>query len=1459
MLSPTILFHYTVTPDPIDPALRGQAQSVALQGRTRDGLTPLPCRLLNVYLATGDDHHKRRAAQLKSLLRIPKDMHLVMGGDFNFVENAADATDFSSYHRLKNGAAKSWRKLITKHGLWEVGQDTHTHIALNHDSPRTSRIDRFYITHNEADTALFTPETHVTNTPHSILNTIAHNTHPTSPHISAHMALTLQFHSTDTHHKHQDYRLPPWVPRTVAFQNIFKQLWEELPENLDPYAAEVSFKRTAKRAHQIFKKDKATSDGVGQTTACELQASVHLLRAMSTRGNRTAEATIRHRYPDHFSDTPEGPQGIKFLRERISKILEGGDPGPALTSHHRLDSDKSDGAAVFRTAAAPRQVTDKITHTLPSTKTPLTTLRAKITDDITTDPPKQAKIIKNFWGGTWARRPNAPPLSEINDYLHFYQKRIPDIARPSFPTLAKVKLFIKRPRNTSPGPDGMPFSLYSSLCDIAAPLILAIIIKMSTGAPPPKEFNFGGLCIFPKDGSSTIDRTRPITLNNTSNRLIASIIADCIMPAIDAIADKRQKGFIRGRRGEDNIREMTGSFYDKLNKQQQHYFLFIDTAKAFDSLDHAYLFAVLDKIGMPSWVVNIIRGLMTNVRVRPVLKGRIRITIPILRGVKQGCPLSPLLFIIAYDPFLTKVGAFPGATTWSFADDAVLSHDSLDGIHTFTKAIDAFSAISGFGVNREKCIVLHVLEASDEETIRLDQIGWDRLAFTNQAVYLGILVGYGISTVDIFQKAYDKFKTRAGTFACALRFLPPQARVKIFNRHILPLLSYVTRFYILPHKELGDKIRNIMRRQIISFNGGAYKFSHLSTPTNRFGPTTPLRDLWASNVAALACQFDFDSIQIIDSKAVLPGKLYINDDGPEWNTLLVGDHIACAALSFLNEIIPKIDGNPDLKPLDVSRYKHPQKRLRKKLYDIAMTVYEPDILDDLHIKLYRMNMTTNPAPDITPAQSFTLHARNICPRLPAHIRDHQRHLIFNALATDIRRRRSNPPPPRGPPHNPHPCFLCGVGPDEISHIYGSCTPAQAARKLFGRRIGVPLKNDPKHYGLTCRAAPTQDREDTTSKPLHTYARRTNATIIFNHAIWHCRSTYYSTIQTRETHTQIEQRIADIATMHWNKHTPAHWHTTRDRTRPDPAIIDSTNFGSAGKRTPTQKAAARQYGQLLIASIPPTSHIAYTDGSAQRSGKGKGMRGPCGAGARLIPPQAIGNRPAIDAIGPLGKGTNNIGELFAVGMALDMFLLNSEEGDSLHIFSDSKLSTLLIEHGAHAKANTELVRAVRSKYWLVKATRKVRMHWLPAHVGIRGNEDADVFADEGARLSSIGAGYTQAQMAQRLRDRRFYGGVGTARPRLDLFGRLLPPDHPSTSRKRPAPGSDRSHSGKRSRHTPPTTNTSPAPSGTTYKQGRLWAPTPSATPTRPKPLSRPADSPPASSGSKRARTHHASPL
>jgi hypothetical protein len=365
---------------------------------------------------------------------------------------------------------------------------------------------------------------------------------------------------------------------------------------------------------------------------------------------------------------------------------------------------------------------------------------------------------------------------------------------------------------------------------------------MVEGHTLPKSFNMGDLCLFPKDGTTLISRTRPITMNNFDNRIIAAAVSRTIMPAVDFISERCQKGFINGRRGDINIKGITDMFYSSLLAQQQHYFLFIDTAKAFDSIDHPFLFDVLAKIGMPAWVLHLVKGLMHEVQVRPRLGGRSKTAIDIHRGVKQGCPLSPILFILAYDPLLTRLASIPGADVFAFADDAVIAHRSLSSIPSITKEIDDFGRVSGFGVNTEKSDLLKTMPTTPHDEDLLALTGWEGLSFVSRATYLGVLMGVDVNTEDIYAKPYKKYESRLLSHRPALAHLHNQGKVHLFNIYLLLLFSYLYHFYLLPYKGMGDKIRAHARQNIISFNGRSYKYAHLVSPKYNLGLSQPLRD-----------------------------------------------------------------------------------------------------------------------------------------------------------------------------------------------------------------------------------------------------------------------------------------------------------------------------------------------------------------------------------------------------------------------------------------------------------------------------------------------------------------------------------------------------------------------------------------------------------------------------------------
>jgi retron-type reverse transcriptase len=200
------------------------------------------------------------------------------------------------------------------------------------------------------------------------------------------------------------------------------------------------------------------------------------------------------------------------------------------------------------------------------------------------------------------------------------------------------------------------------------------LVSLSDGNKPPQEFNEVLQFYLPKGDSLLPQDTRPISVANTVSRIIAKILADAITPAAQKIVRQAQKGFIPGRSINEHIEDITSIFYNKLSKKQQHYLLFLDTEKAFDSLDHGFIFKVLEHIGCPAWYIICYQGLLHNIQGIPVLSAPTNARIFLNRGVKQGCPMSPIIFALCFDVLLHKLSLLgKDHDDFAFADDLAVS------------------------------------------------------------------------------------------------------------------------------------------------------------------------------------------------------------------------------------------------------------------------------------------------------------------------------------------------------------------------------------------------------------------------------------------------------------------------------------------------------------------------------------------------------------------------------------------------------------------------------------------------------------------------------------------------------------------------------------------------------------------------------------------------------------------
>jgi len=95
-------------------------------------------------------------------------------------------------------------------------------------------------------------------------------------------------------------------------------------------------------------------------------------------------------------------------------------------------------------------------------------------------------------------------------------------------------------------------------------------------------------------------------------------------------------------------------------EKQSYGVVFLDMAKAFDSVSHGHIQAALRRLKVPEVIIRVVMDAYEGATTYFELANGKTDPIPILRGVKRGDPMSPLLFNIAMDPLMCRLNELPG-------------------------------------------------------------------------------------------------------------------------------------------------------------------------------------------------------------------------------------------------------------------------------------------------------------------------------------------------------------------------------------------------------------------------------------------------------------------------------------------------------------------------------------------------------------------------------------------------------------------------------------------------------------------------------------------------------------------------------------------------------------------------------------------------------------------------------
>lgn len=276
------------------------------------------------------------------------------------------------------------------------------------------------------------------------------------------------------------------------------------------------------------------------------------------------------------------------------------------------------------------------------------------------------------------------------------------------------------PSSSAPGCDKITFPMWRRVPSAARALFFNIILAL--GAFPPALLVSRTVFVPKKDGSSLPSDFRPISIATVVVRHLHKILVRRLIRT--NIIDKRQRGLVDGCA--ENITVLSALIADARARLREIHILVTDIAKAFDSVSHHAIRAVLEENGIPARIVNYISTVYDNSATKIEVGKDVSPLIQVLSGVRQGDPLSSWIFALVMDKVIRAVPTNIGyrlegeyVNELLYADDEIKVASSRAGMQTSLLATEREARRQGLHLHPSKCFALSLVPVGKQRKMRV--------------------------------------------------------------------------------------------------------------------------------------------------------------------------------------------------------------------------------------------------------------------------------------------------------------------------------------------------------------------------------------------------------------------------------------------------------------------------------------------------------------------------------------------------------------------------------------------------------------------------------------------------------------------------------------------------------------------------------------------------------------------
>jgi hypothetical protein len=371
------------------------------------------------------------------------------------------------------------------------------------------------------------------------------------------------------------------------------------------------------------------------------------------------------------------------------------------------------------------------------------------------------------------------------------------------------------PQQKAPGSDGYTADFYQFHWDTVGGEVCDAALQFFNSIKMEGNLNATNIVLIPKKSNPcSVTDFRPISLCNVLYKIISKVLANRLKGVLPHVISQSQSAFISGRLITDNIiaaYETMHTMHTRMWSKVGFMGIKLDMSKAYDRVEWGFLEVVMAKMGFPARWIKLIMECVKTVSYAIVVNGNPVGCIKPSRGLRQGDPLSPYLFLIcaeALSSMLTRAernGVITGVPTSKkgprishlfFADDSLLfcKANSVEW-RRLTRILDKYEAASGQKLNQDKTSIFfsrNTNREKREEIVRLSGLK----AIDRFEKYLGLPTLVGKSRSKEFKSIQDRVWTWLQSWK--VKFLSQAGKEILLKAVVQAIPLYSMSVFLLP-------------------------------------------------------------------------------------------------------------------------------------------------------------------------------------------------------------------------------------------------------------------------------------------------------------------------------------------------------------------------------------------------------------------------------------------------------------------------------------------------------------------------------------------------------------------------------------------------------------------------------------------------------------------------------------